>query len=64
MPSLPVISGHECANALEKVGFVVVRRRGSQSCAVLFPLPLALSRFLITILLTVGRCDPLFVKQD
>lgn len=29
MPPLPVISGRECANVLEKVGFIIVRQRGS-----------------------------------
>lgn len=29
MPPLPVVTGRECVRALEKVGFVVERRRGS-----------------------------------
>lgn len=30
MSKLPVISGAECIKALEKIGFVVYRQRGSQ----------------------------------
>ncbi len=29
MSKLPVISGAECVNALEQIGFVVARQRGS-----------------------------------
>jgi predicted RNA binding protein YcfA (HicA-like mRNA interferase family) len=29
MPVLPLISGQECAAALAKIGFVLVRQRGS-----------------------------------
>lgn len=29
MSKLPVISGKECIKALEKIGFVIVRQRGS-----------------------------------
>ncbi len=29
MPSLPRISGRQCAGALAKIGFVLVRQRGS-----------------------------------
>ncbi len=29
MSQLPVISGKECIKALEKIGFVIVRQRGS-----------------------------------
>lgn len=29
MPPLPVISGADCVRALERIGYVIVRRRGS-----------------------------------
>ena len=29
MPSLPVISGRECIEALAKLGYIVLRQRGS-----------------------------------
>lgn len=29
MPKLPIVSGHECIEALNKVGFFVARQKGS-----------------------------------